>query len=59
MKTTLSKAATVPVLGILILASMACGGGSETSDVGPATIEEQQVQVIPSPTLAPACRQFP
>ena len=51
MKTKLSMATTVLALGILILASSGCGDGSETSDVGPATFEQQQIQAIPKPTV--------
>ena len=53
MKTKLSMAATVLALGILILANAGCGGGSETSDVEPATVEKQQVHAIPSATAPP------
>ena len=53
MKTKLSMATAVMAVGILILASSGCGGGSETSDVGPATIEQQQVQAIQEPTVPP------
>ena len=53
MTTKLSMATTVLALGILILATAGCGDGSETSDLGPTTIEQKQVQTIQEPTVPP------